>query len=329
MKICRTTRTLADVQREVREALRKAEGIHEGVYTQLDAYLELIVPEIARAPTSRRRSTSTPGLNVMDVSGSPTPMQMLFVQSAIDWVNEHETQTVVIVPEAWEFIPQGKGSPVKASAVALVRKGAGARQLHLGRQPGHGRRRQGRSSAAAPVWLIGVQREANEIKRNLANIPAGIKRPNAATSPRSSRGQFFACWGQHCVLTYVQPALDAPTTAADIARGNRPVESFAAYAAHQSSRRNRVNQTGSRGARTVENTQLKARIRDLEDRLDACAYQRAPTRRTGAMPTPLPAGSAAIGLSMLPPYQAIKARLLAELPSDPVPVQAARARSQR
>ena len=49
MKICRTTKTLADVQGAVRKALVKAKGLNEGVYTHLDAYLDLIVPEIARA----------------------------------------------------------------------------------------------------------------------------------------------------------------------------------------------------------------------------------------------------------------------------------------
>src|SRR5207247_2339227 len=97
MKICRNTRTLADVQREVRNALKGAKGINEGVYTQLDAYLDLIVPEIQRAPLTKSLSLIA-GLNVMDVSGYPVPMQMLFVQSAIDWVNAHTSHTVVIVP---------------------------------------------------------------------------------------------------------------------------------------------------------------------------------------------------------------------------------------
>src|SRR5262245_13828261 len=41
IKICRTTRTLADVQQQVRQAMRTAKGVNEGVYTQLDAYLDL------------------------------------------------------------------------------------------------------------------------------------------------------------------------------------------------------------------------------------------------------------------------------------------------
>jgi hypothetical protein len=71
------------------------------------------------------------------------------------------------------------------------------------------------------VWLIGVQREANEIKRNLANIPASIRRPRAADVATLRRGEFFACWGEHTVKTYVQPAWLEADHAREIARGER------------------------------------------------------------------------------------------------------------
>lgn len=217
MKICRSTRTLADVQRAVRKELRTAKGVNEGVYTQLDAYLELIVPEIERAPLATGLHL-VPGLNVMDISAVPTPMQMLFVQSALDWVNERERDTVVIIPEAWEFIPEGKGSPVKASAITLVRKGAGiGNYIWVDSQDMAGVDKTILRGCA--VWLIGVQREANEIKRSLANIPASVKRPTAAAVATLERGQFYACWSNHAVKTYVQPAWMDAGDALAIAQG--------------------------------------------------------------------------------------------------------------
>ncbi len=125
IRICRTTETLADVQEEVREKLATAKGMDLGAFTQLDAYLEMIVPEIARADLADKLDLA-PGLNVMDVSEFQTPMQMLFVQSALDWINAKCRKTTVVIPEAWEFVPQGKAP----------------RQPHLARQPGHGWRRQ-------------------------------------------------------------------------------------------------------------------------------------------------------------------------------------------
>lgn len=218
MRICRTTRTLAEVHRKVREALKTAKGIHEGVYTQLDAYLDLIVPEIGRANLETSLEI-LPGLNVMDISGFATPMQMLFVQSALDVVNADCTSTIVVIPEAWEMVPEGKGSPVKASAVSLVRKGASVgNRIWVDSQDMAGVDKV--ILRGCTVWLIGVQREANEIKRNLSNIPHGTAKPSAAQVALLERGQFYACWGTHCIRTYVQPAWMDEGTARGVARGD-------------------------------------------------------------------------------------------------------------
>lgn len=222
IKICRTTKTLADVQARIREALETAKGINAGVYTQLDAYLQLVVPEIERADLADTLDLQ-PGLNVMDVSGFPTPMQMLFIQSALDWVNESCTHTTVVIPEAWEFLPQSKGSPVKASAETLIRKGAGlGNHIWLDSQDMAGV--DNLALRACSVWLIGIQREINEVKRALANIPANLKRPSAAEVATLDRGQFFACFGKTVAKVYVQPSWMHSRDAERIARGELPVD---------------------------------------------------------------------------------------------------------
>jgi hypothetical protein len=219
MKICRTTRTLADVHREVRSALKKAKGINEGVYTQLEAYLDLIVPDIQSADLAETLDLRK-GINVMDVSAFSTAMQMLFVQSAIDDVNAHYENTIIVIPEAWEFIPEGKGSPVKESAIRLVRKGSGiGNRIWVDSQDMAGVDKT--ILRGCPVWLIGVQREANEIKRNLANIPAGIAKPKPADVAKLGIGQFFVCFGDRIVKTYVQPAWMSGEDAADLATGKK------------------------------------------------------------------------------------------------------------
>jgi hypothetical protein len=224
MRICRATQTLADVQREVRAALAKAQGINESVYTQLDAYLDLIIPEISRIPMTPGIRL-VPGLNVMDVSHFATPMQMLFVQSALDWINQNERDTIVIIPEAWEFVPEGKSSPVKASAISLVRKGAGLGNfIWVDSQDMAGVDKT--ILRGCTVWLIGVQREANEIKRNLANIPAGIQRPKAADIARLDKGQFYACWKDRTIKVHVAPAWMPERDAWSIATGRRKIEEF-------------------------------------------------------------------------------------------------------
>jgi hypothetical protein len=299
MKICRHTQTLADVQREVRKALETAKGINEGVYTQLDAYLDLIVPDIKRANLADSMLLRK-GLNVMDLTAYSTPMQMLFVQSAIDWILNHETQTVTVIPEAWEFIPEGKGSPVKNSAVALVRKGSGiGNHIWIDSQDMAGVDKT--ILRGCPVWLIGVQREANEIKRNLANIPAGIKKPSAADIAGLKRGQFYACWGDHAVKTYVQPAWMSTAEAIAIATGvltasRRPPQ----QPVH--TKEKIVNEVEAQELRE-ENRRLRTENTELHNQLaDA---KRAPAATSQAV--------GAVDIDAL--YQTIKARLVKEAPT--------------
>jgi hypothetical protein len=267
MKICRNTSSLADVQREVRHALKTAKGINEGVYTQLDAYLDLIVPEIRRsdlAPVLDLR----PGLNVMDVSSSPTPMQMLFIQSALDNVNATRSNTVVVIPEAWEMIPEGKGSPVKASAVTLVRKGAGiGNYLWVDSQDMAGVDKT--ILRQCTLWLIGVQREANELKRNLANIPKSIARPTVAEIATLERGQFYACWAKHSIKTYVQPAWMGEREALARARSEWIPPEYMAVPPRRAPVQPLEDTVNEREAQELrdENTRLRTRIEELEKTL--------------------------------------------------------------
>lgn len=327
IKICRETQTLADVQREVRKALKKAKYVSEGVYTQLDAYLELIVPEIERADLAPSLTLARGTPNVMDVSSYAAPMQMLFVQSAIDWVNANERDTIVIVPEAWEFIPEGKGSPVKASAVSLVRKGSGiGNHIWVDSQDMAGVDKV--ILRGCPVWLIGVQREANEIKRNLANIPAGIARPTAAQIATLARGQFYACHGSHAVKAYVQPTWMSNRAAEQIARGEAPLPAPRQRTVTPNDIEADVKESEARALRD-ENERLKADVRELSARIRQLT-ENAPSSNGKAavdaprsghsqreMPeAPTPAGAAAFTLEPSLDnerlYQAFKQRLLSE-----------------
>lgn len=338
IKICRHTKTLADVQRAVRTELVTAKGMNHGVYTQLDAYLELIVPEIQQMALASELVLH-PGLNVMDVSGLSTPMQMLLVQSAIDWVNEHERDTIVVVPEAWEFIPEGKGSPVKLAAVSLVRKGAAlGNYIWVDSQDMAGVDKVILRGCA--VWLIGVQREANEIKRNLANIPANITRPKPGDVATIERGQFFACHAKRAIRTYVQPAWMSQEDAHLVAIGfadptDRPAPNVKEATVKESEARAlrdenaRLNQDYKR--LVSDHEQLGRDNLELRRRLEALEQNHAPSSNGKAaadgprsghprreMPeAPTPAG-AAVSLEQSFDnerlYQAFKQRLINEAP---------------
>jgi len=272
-------RTLADVQRNVRKAMETAKGLAGDVYLTLDAYLEVVVPAIARVQWAPRVELAA-GVNAMDVTALSMEMQQLVIKSSLEWVLEHGTDTVVVVPEAWKFIPQGRGTPVKLSAAAFIRQGAGLRNyLWLDSQDLGGIEKE--ILRSVPVWVLGVQREANEIKRTLENIPAGIAKPSKADIATLELGQFFACWGKHAVRTYAQPAWLDGASAQKVARGEldvevlrrtleRPMTSVAAMT--RAFARTFEEETVTKDEATalrLENTQLKVDNADLRRRLEA------------------------------------------------------------
>jgi hypothetical protein len=228
MRASKGARTLADVHRNVRKQMETARGLSADVYLTLDAYLEIVVPRVAQVRFASSLDLA-PGLNVLDLSDRdrfPPELQALVMRSALEWVYEKCNGTITIIPEAWEFIPQGRGSPVKLAAVELIRKGAGlSNYVWLDSQDIGGVDKE--LLRSCPVWLLGVQREANEIKRVLDNIPAGIAKPKPADVAKLLKGQFFACFGESVIKTYVQPSWMVQAEAVGIARGTINVDQAA------------------------------------------------------------------------------------------------------
>jgi hypothetical protein len=214
-------RTLADVQRNVRKSLETAKGMSADVYQTLEAYLEVVVPQIAEVNWATSVHLGT-GINAMDLTDLATEMQHLVIRSTIDWVLHKEENTVVVVPEAWKFIPQGRGTPVKLAAEAYIRQAAGlGNYLWLDSQDIAGVDKTILKSV--PVWVLGVQRESNEVARTLAQIPGGIKKPKPDQIATLGLGEFFACWGSTIVRTFVQPAWMTEADAKAIALGQMTV----------------------------------------------------------------------------------------------------------
>jgi hypothetical protein len=235
MRATKKARTLADVRRNIQTLQLKAKGLSADVYMVLGEYLDELVPAIAAVAWAPRVELAA-GVNVMDLAGVPTSMQHLVIKSSIDWVLEHEEKTIVVVPEAWKFIPQGRGTPVKYSAMAYIRQGAALENyLWLDSQDIGGVDKE--LLRSVPVWILGVQREANEIKRTLSNIPATVAKPKAADIALLELGQFYACWGTHAIKTYVQPVWMHEDLAQKVAWGDLDARNAAAIASGVNVRR--------------------------------------------------------------------------------------------
>jgi hypothetical protein len=273
----------------------------------------------------------------VDLTALPLEMQHLVIKSSLDWVLAKEESTLVVIPEAWKFTPESRATPVKQAAVALIRQGAALQNyVWMDSQDLGGISKEMLRSVT--VWLLGVQREANEIKRTLDNIPAGVAKPTKATIATLALGQFVACWGRHAVPTYAQPSWMPPAQAVQVATGAlaaedaarlRPGPTTPAAWGAAFERTGRTPQedptvTEAEAARiTRENADLKAQLVALRDEL-AQLRQPLPTPAppiSAPAPAPWPPGDLPQDRDTETLYQAFKRRLLAEAPEDPVLVK--------
>jgi hypothetical protein len=210
-------------KREWKYTRKPVSGINAGVYTSLKAYFDIVMPQLARLPYTKKLALG-PGLNVMDLREYAMETQALVIRSVMEWVYQHEKNVRVIVPEAQDFVPQGKNSPVKMACETLVRKaGANRNFMWLDSQD---------MAAVDKIMLracsivgIGVQTEGHEIDRSLASLftPA-LKAVDIA---RLRIGEFFVRTPEAKVAkVYVQPAwMESELHAQAIARGEESVSS--------------------------------------------------------------------------------------------------------
>jgi hypothetical protein len=166
----------------------------------------------------------------------------------------HEKGVLTVFPEAWEFAPRGRSAPAKDEAIAMARKGAVLGNFLLcDSQDLAGVDTVVRQ--AASVWLLGVQRELNELKRTLQMIPAGVKRPKPEDVAQLELGQFYVCWGRHAIKTYVQPTWIESEIAVWVATGRITADSTSIC---QEAKHRRMKDAVDRLVRKTEEDQVNA-----------------------------------------------------------------------
>lgn len=216
IRVCQGATSLEQVAANVEAALhgdgkkhqKAATGFAAGMYLQLSEYFKLLMPELKRLKMDMAmhgsKLTLEPGLNVMDLSEYSTEMQSLAIASAMEEVYRMRN-VVTVIPEAWEFIPQGRNTPVKMAGIALIRKGAaGHNFMWLDSQDISGVEKSLLKQVG--VWILGVQREINEVEHTLSQmgVPKKLK-PKPEDVMQLRRGQFFVCFENVLKRVYVRP----------------------------------------------------------------------------------------------------------------------------
>jgi hypothetical protein len=219
-----SAKSLEDVHQNVRELAKKAKrGFERDICTCLDAYFNRVMPQIKKIRASKSLSLS-PGVNVMDLGDYSEPVQALIIRSVLEEVYLHGKNTIVIVPEAWKFIPLRRGSPVRLAAEAFIRQGAALKNyIWIDSQDLANVATEVLKSIS--VWILGVQRELNEVKRTLGYIGIGAA-VRAEEIQRLGKGQFYVCFGDTVKKVYVQPAGMDDVHAHAIACGDESPDSW-------------------------------------------------------------------------------------------------------
>ncbi len=215
IRVCQGARSLEQVAANVSKALhgdgkksKAASGYAAGMYLQLDEYFKLLMPELRRLKLDMAAHGTKlelqPGMNVMDLSEYSAEMQSLAIASAMEEVYMRRN-VITVIPEAWEFLPQGKNTPVKVAGESLIRKGAAAQNfMWLDSQDISGVDK--RILKQVGVWILGVQREANEVEHTLSQMALPKKlRPATEDVMTLRRGEFFVSYGDTMKRVYVLP----------------------------------------------------------------------------------------------------------------------------
>jgi hypothetical protein len=218
IKASRGCRTLREVWENIRRAKAEARSgsFLEGVYTNLDAYMEIVVPQIERY-TFSGDIVLADGLNVMDLSDMTDEMQALIIRSVMEkLVEAREKDVIVIIPEAWKFIGEHY-TPVQFIAEKLIRQGASSR-VFVWNDSQNLSGISGAIRSQVGIWFLGVQRYEHEVERTVRAVPLENK-PRKTDIMKLKTGEFFVCTRADVAKVYVQPSWLPSEIAVKVATG--------------------------------------------------------------------------------------------------------------
>lgn len=227
IKYSKTANNLLEFKRNIDNALAegKMRELEKSVLITLQAYLEKILPELQYAPLSKTLDIKD-GINIMDLERFKEETQTLVIRSVLNEVLSNEKGIIVVIPEAWKYLPEKVNSPVKRPAEAFIRQGAtNNNYLWIDSQDITGVSKVILKQVSN--WILGYQREKNEIERTLDQIPINKKsKPQTEEIATLKLGQFFVATSDFTIKAYAQPSWLDDSTAKKIALGKIDISSI-------------------------------------------------------------------------------------------------------
>lgn len=262
MRAVRGAASLREVWQNVRNQLGRTRSgsFPEKIYTELDQYLSEIVPAVEGIKFSGD-VILTDKTSVMDLEPLGPAMQQLVISATVDRIMESRTETIVVLPEARDFIPGDRRTPAKLALESLVRKGAALRNflwvdsqsltgLDLGVMRSIG------------VWLFGRQDLDIEVTRSAKSIPgSGI---TGSDVKALTVGQFYLVQGEKVSKVYVQPVWVSDEEARAISLGEGLIMRRQAPEAETGHRAGRFEEEKMESSMMKEISEMKQKILDQE-----------------------------------------------------------------
>jgi len=200
------------------EMLTASKGFMRDVHEKIKAYLDLVMPQLTKWQFTGTLNLE-PGLNMMDLEELSDEMQALVIFACTEWVSRKCKNTILVIVEAWHFLPQDRGSPCKPAVEKLMREGAVIGNfVWIDSQDLRGVDKK--FLRQVDNWILGRQRDPREIDSTLDVIPLAKRlKPQPEEIMQLKLGHFIACLHDDVKRVYVQPAWMDETQAAQIARG--------------------------------------------------------------------------------------------------------------
>jgi hypothetical protein len=209
IQLCKETggNSLLDFKKKVDQKLQeKISASAKVTLTNLQAYLEEVVPKLMTITFSNTLDL-VDGLNIVDLErfSRDSEVQGLIIASVLDEILYKFKDCIVLIPEAWKFVPQDRGSPTKLALEEFIRQGATNRNyIWIDSQDMSGVDKTPLKQIS--TWILGYQSEKNEVKHTLEQIPLpSSQKPKPDQIMSLGKGVFYKATREQTVKVYVLP----------------------------------------------------------------------------------------------------------------------------
>lgn len=229
MGLCKGTSNLIEIKKRVDDKMAegKLRGIQNEIYTRLQHYLEQLIPQIQYGGFSNTL-TIYDGINIMNLERLSEEAQSLVIQAVADEVLKTQKGIILVIPEAWKFIPQKYNNPCKRVVESYIRQGAANKNfIWIDSQDMAGVDKTPLKQLS--TWILGYQSERNEVKHTLDQIALPAKsKPKEDEIMNLRKGHFIVSSYDGVKRVYVQPIWMADKQAKEIAMGKKNVDEITA-----------------------------------------------------------------------------------------------------